>query len=257
MPPVCLVLLGLRVIRDLLELLVPLEFQDTESQVQMVRRERGEPQVAQVPQVQRESRAQQVILGLLVPLAQWVHLDLKVKEVSLEPLALLVLKVTQVQVDLRDLRDTREIREHRVSKANRVIQGQLVLLDPEGPLDLQVTKVMVVPQVPQVLQVSQGLLDPKDTLVALVSQVPLDLMDLQVPEDLLDHKDLLVLLALRDIQVSLDLLVLLVWLQRVFLDLRVPLVNPVSPEVMESPAPLALLVPLDLLVRLSSRRAWD
>lgn len=149
-PPVCLVLLAPKVIRDLQELLVPPEFQDMESQVQMVQREREEPQEVQVPQAQRESKAQQVILVLLVQLAQWVHLDLRVKGVSPEPLDLLVLRVTQVQVGLRDLRDTREIREHRVSRVSRVIQGQLVLLDPEGPLDLQGRKVMWEPQAPQV-----------------------------------------------------------------------------------------------------------
>ncbi|KAK9534331.1 hypothetical protein VZT92_009401 [Zoarces viviparus] len=157
-PQVCLAQLALKATRDLLEPLVPLESQDMESQVQMGKRERGDLQVPQVAQVQR-----------------------------VKP-ALLALKVTQGQLDLRELRETREIREHRVSQASRVIQAQLVLLDPEVLLEPQVTKVMVVPLVPQVPQVFQALLDPKVIPAVQVSQVPLVLMVLQVPEDLLGLK---------------------------------------------------------------------
>lgn len=90
-----------------------------------------------------------------------------------------------------------------------------------------------------------------------VSQVPLVLMVLQVPEDPLGLKAPQVLPALRDTQVCLVLLVLLVWLPRVSPDLRVPLVCPVTTVLMESPALLALLVPLDLLARLCLRREWE
>lgn len=111
------------------------------------------------------------------------------------------------------------------------------------------------PQVPQEPQVSQGLLDPKVILVAQVSKVPLDQMVHQVREDLLGLKVPLVLKASRDTQVSLVLLAPLVWLLRVSLDLRVLLVNLVSPELMENLVQLALLVPLALPVRLYLRRA--
>lgn len=141
-PQVSLAQLGLKATRVLLEPLVLLESPDMESQVQMERRERGELQVPQVPQVQRVSKVQQVTLVLLVQLALWVPLDLREQEVSLVSLVQVALKVTQAQLDLRDLRDTREIREHRDSQASRVIQAQLVLLDPEEPLELQVTRVM-------------------------------------------------------------------------------------------------------------------
>lgn len=78
MPQVCLAQLALKAIRDLLELLVPPEFLDMESQVQMERRERGELQVPQVPQALRVSKVIQVILVPLALLVPWVLLDLRV-----------------------------------------------------------------------------------------------------------------------------------------------------------------------------------
>ena len=77
-PQVCLAQLALKAIRDLLELLVPPEFLDMESQVQMERRERGELQVPQVQQALRVSKVIQVILVPLVLLVPWVLLDLRV-----------------------------------------------------------------------------------------------------------------------------------------------------------------------------------
>lgn len=57
-------------------------------------------------------------------------------------LVLLALKVTQVQLGPRELRGTREIRGHRDSQESRVIQVQLVLLDPEEKLGPRVRKVI-------------------------------------------------------------------------------------------------------------------
>ncbi|GLD47935.1 collagen alpha-1(X) chain-like protein [Lates japonicus] len=218
-PQACLAKLALKATRDLLELLVPLESPDMESQVQMDRRERGELQVPLVLQVQRVSKVTQDILVQLVQLAPLVPLDLRVKQVPLVNLVPLAQKVTQVQLDLRDLRETREIRDHRVSKVNRVTQVQLVLLAPGEPLD------------PQVI------------LAVQVNQVLLVLTVLQVKRDLLGLRALLVPLAIRDTQVSLVLLALLVWLLRVSPGLRVLPVFPVSLVLMEKLAQLALLVP--------------
>lgn len=117
-------------------------------------------------------------------------------------------------------------------------------------------KVIWVSRVPQEPQVFQALLDPKVILAVQVSQVLLVLMVLQVPEDPLDPKVLLVLLVLRDIQVFLVPLALLVWLQKVFPDLRAPLASLVSLVLMGNLVKLVLLDPLVLLVRLYSRKEW-